>query len=119
MGKMNQKKHKPIERITFLLNGFVFILNGVILTSDLKLIFGLIQILAGISNIIMLAVKIERTKQKLYYLIFVLNILVALATSFDYFILGKKYIQYVWILIALLSLITLIMHSKKVKKVKR
>ncbi len=116
---MNQKKVKPIERITFLLNGFVFILNGVILISDLKLIFGLIQILAGVSNIIMLSIKIERTKQKLYYLIFVFSILVALATSFDYFILGKKYIQYVCILIALLSLVTLIIHSKKVKTAKR
>ena len=110
---MREEKKKRLTRFTFLLNGAIFILSGISLLSDGKEVLGVIQILAGASNILMILPAERRLKIKIYYIILSFNILVALATSLDYFIAGKNYIQYAWLAVAVLSAIAMIVQHRK------
>lgn len=110
---MNTEKKRRITKGVFLLNGAVFLLSAVILFYDGKALFASLQMLAGISNVIMLMPVDKKVRERFYYIVLVFNIAIALATSLDYFISGKKYIQYAWIIIAVFSFIPLI---KKVRK---
>jgi hypothetical protein len=110
---MKSQRRMLLNRLSFLLNGLAFLMNGITLVTDLRLLFGIVHILAGVSNISLLIIKVEKIKHKFYIMIYIFNIIVALLTSYDFFISGKTYIQYVWILIALMSLVTLILHLIK------
>lgn len=110
---MNTEKKKRNTKRTFLANGAVFILGAAILYDDGKIMLASLQMLAGICNWLMVILADEKQKEKLNYIVLVFNIIVALATSIDYFISGKKYIQYAWIIIAVLSFIPLIKVVRK------
>jgi hypothetical protein len=112
---MDQSKRKRPERFSFLLNGIIFIFGGLILFHDGKTILGIIQLVTGFSNLVMLRLHTERTRRFVNRIILILNILVAISVSADYFITGKKYLQYVWIAVAAISLVSLIIDFRRRK----
>ncbi|MCB0743699.1 MAG: hypothetical protein KDC67_07335, partial [Ignavibacteriae bacterium] len=57
----------------------------------------------------------QKLKNTFTYLVYVFNIIVAITISIDYFDIGKKYIQYAWIFVALFSLFALFKYHKKSK----
>lgn len=84
------------------------------LISDQKLWFAIIQLIAAIFNFLMLIpVKNILVKHRISQLVFLMNVIVALSISIDSIQQGKQYIQYVWMVAALCSLIALILFSKK------
>jgi len=112
---MNPLKRKRLEKIAFLLNGMIFIFGGMILFDEAKPVAGIIQLVTGLSNLVMLRLHTEHRKRFVNRIILILNILVAIGVSADYFMTGKKYIQYVWIAVAVISTVNLIIDFRKGK----
>ncbi len=109
---MALNKKQRLSLITFLLSGFLFILGGITLLEEEKIILGSIQILAGISNIVILVFKNPSIKGKLEFVILLFNVVVATTVAFDYISEGRKYLQYAWFLAAFLSGVALVMTRK-------
>lgn len=113
---MNTKRKNRIIRISFLLNGFLFLMGGVNLMGEQKILFGLIQIIAAILNFGMLTnIKSETNKYHLSISIFIVNIFVAISIAVNYIQSGTQYIQYVWFLVAFLTLGATIIQIRKHK----
>ncbi|GJM29303.1 MAG: hypothetical protein DHS20C17_19380 [Cyclobacteriaceae bacterium] len=110
---MDQKKKEKISFATFLLSGFLFILGGITLIEDDKLVLGGIQLLAGVFNLAIILFKNPVTKTKLEIVILVFNILVATTVAIDYIMEGRKFLQYAWFLAAFLSTVALVFRMKK------
>ena len=105
-----------LTRIAFALNGSLFLLGGILLLGDSKYAFAIIQLLAAVLNIAML-LKIRSTKtvNKLNYAILIMNVIVCLSIATDSFMSGKSYIQYAWILAAIVSFVALLIQRKKIR----
>ena len=92
------------SRILFILNGSLFLLSAFSAVDDGKWLLVIVQALAGVLNLIMLALL---SKGKLKYwnnlAILALNVVVCLAVAWDLYASGKTYIQYVWLLAAFFS----------------
>ncbi|MCB0750875.1 MAG: hypothetical protein KDC52_05325 [Ignavibacteriae bacterium] len=111
---MKNNKTKFIK-ISIILNAVLFILSGISFIGSSKLLFGMIQLVAGFFNLMLLpSVMSQKSKNIVTYLVYVFNIIVAVTISIDYFDVGKKYIQYAWIIVALFSLFALIKYHKKI-----
>jgi len=106
-------KRQRLYIITFLLSGFLFILGGISLLEEKKILLGSIQILAGLCNLIVLGFKNPLIKNKLELIILLFNIVVAITVALDYVMQGKKYLQYAWLLAAILSGIALLRMRKQ------
>lgn len=108
------KKKERLEKIVYALNGFLFLLGTITLISDTKLIYGIIQLIAALLNFSMIVkFRNSKTEQKMHYAVLGMNVIVCCSIFIDHIQSGKKYIQYVWLLAAVASLIALFI--KKVK----
>ena len=107
-------RKKILTRVAFSLNGALFLLGGIVLIDEGKLVLGIIQLLASILNISMI-IKISNKQkvEKLNYVILAMNVVVCLSIAIDYMLANTSYIQYVWILAAIVSLIALLIQMKK------
>lgn len=102
------KTKNKLAKVAFVLNGVLFLMGGVLLIGEGKNVFGIIQFLASILNIaILLNFRNKRSVSKLNIAIFVINLLVCLSISLDYFLAGKSYIQYLYIVAAIISFVAL------------
>lgn len=103
-----------LARIAFALNGSLFLMGGILLAGDDKYAFALIQILAAVLNIAMLLrITNSKTVNKLNYAILIMNVVVCLSIAIDSFMVGKSYIQYAWIIAAVVSFVALLIQVKK------
>lgn len=110
------KKKKKLTKIVFALNGFLFLMGGVLLISDNKLIFGIIQLVASVLNIgMILKFRDDRTMKKLNYATLAMNVIVCTSIAIDNILVGKMYIQYIWFFAAFMSLVALTIQVKKTK----
>ena len=110
------KKKNKLIKIAFLLNGLLFLVGGIVLINEGKLIFGIIQILASILNITMiLKIRNKKTIEILNYLILAMNIIVCISIAVDNILANKSYIQFAWIIAAIVSLVAIIVQIKKRK----
>lgn len=74
----------------------------------------MLQLLAAFLNLSMLVpFKSRPMKGKLELGILVMNILVALSIAIDYILIGKTYIQYAWMLVAIMSCVTLLIKLRR------
>jgi len=113
---MKSKNKKKFTRIAFILNGFLFLMNGIVLINDNQLVFGLLHLVAVIFNFGMLYnFKNFKVNESFDYIIFVLNIIICIIVAIQYIEAGKSYIQYAWFIAALFSTIALILKIKKRK----
>lgn len=109
-------RKEKINQIVFALNSFLFIMGAIDPLSQGKLLFGSIQLLAGIANFaFLLTLKKEKTNLWLNRLVLLMNVIVAISVGLDQMAAGKQYIQYVWFLAALASLIALIVQLRREK----
>ncbi len=109
--KMRKEK---LTRAAFLLNGFLFLMGGVDLVQNEKIVFAAIQLIASLLNFGVLAgFKNEKIKKNLNTLILLMNVVVSLSVGIDYHLSGKSFIQYAWYLAALVSIIALVVQLRK------
>ena len=112
------KNKKKVAKIAFIINGFLFLMNGIVLINENQLLFGLLYLLAVIFNFGMLYnFKNFKVNESFDYVIFVLNIIISIIVAIQYIQAGKSYIQYAWFIAALFSTIALILKIKKRKMV--
>lgn len=106
--KKFQIANAVLAGILFLLSGFGFIENG-------KLLFGIFQIAGGALNLFHgFNLKKQFYKNKnLSLAVGIANIIIPFTIAVDYFQSGAKYIQYVWVLVAVISLVAFIIHIRK------
>ncbi|GAB5472658.1 MAG: hypothetical protein Mars2KO_07570 [Maribacter sp.] len=110
------KSKDKLNSIAYALNGILFLMGGITLIDDGKLIFAAIQVLASILNIMMvLKIRKKGKIEKLNHIILAMNIVVCISVAVDYILANKSYIQFVWIFAALLSLVALILQMKRKK----
>ena len=89
-------------------------MGGILLAGDGKYAFALIQILTAVLNIAMLLrITNSKTVNKLNYAILIMNVVVCLSIAIDSFMVGKSYIQYAWIIAAIVSFVALLVQVKK------
>jgi hypothetical protein len=111
---MNKKNR--FTKLAFSINGLLFLMGGISLINDGKSILGVIQLLASIFNITMiLKIRNKSSIEKLNYIILAMNIVVCLSIAIDNILAGKLYIQFVWIIAAIVSLVALILQIKRKK----
>ena len=92
-------------------------MGGIGLITDNKLIFGFLQILASVLNIYMLInFKNEKPTKNNELSVLILHIIVCISISVDFIHSGKLYIQYAWMIAALMSMMALVMQFRKKKK---
>ncbi|WP_422360014.1 hypothetical protein [Reichenbachiella sp.] len=106
-------KHK-LSTIVFVVNGILFFLGGAGLLGEGKVIFGAIQIVAGACNIaILIGTRKSHRRHIINLLILLMNVVVAGSISWDYTLAGKQYIQYAWLVAALMSLAAFAIQLRK------
>ena len=110
---MDEKRKQTLSKISYALNGTLFLASGILLLDEGKSLFGLMQVAAALLNLGMLPQFKYQIKQKFSSAIHVMNVTVALATAVDYIQSGKSYLQYLWILAALLSAIAFVKEVRK------
>ncbi len=111
---MDNKRKERLTKIAFFFNGFLFLMGGIGLIGEDKIAFGSIQILAGIINLAMLIrFKNETLKDRLNWLILLMNVIVALSVALDYHWAGKQYIQYAWVLAAVMSVVAMVVQWRR------
>ena len=82
-----------------------------------KPVFGIIQFIAGFSNLLMLIMLDRKTARSfLNYIILVFNILVAASVAVYYFLSDSRYVKYAWILVTALYILVLVIQIKKTPK---
>ena len=114
---MNPERKARLQKMVFVLNGSLFLLGSYDLLGQGKLLFAVLQALAAALNFIMLlSIARQRYSKTMSTLLLLMNVLVALSIAFDYhFHQGKEYIQYAWVLAALISVLALVLKLKKEK----
>ena len=113
---MKPEQKKRFIRLANLLNGLIFLLGAVALLKESKTVLAIPQLVASVLNFsLLLKIRNDKLALGMSIAVFVLNILVCLTIAVDYFLSGSSYIQYAWILAAVLSLIALIFLLKRFK----
>ena len=112
---MESPKKQKINLFTFILSGILFVMGGLLLILEDKTWLGVIQVIAGAFNFGVAILKSRKFKSWLELVILFFNILVAASVAWDYILEGKKYLQYAWIMAALLSAIAMIITLRKRK----
>lgn len=102
MAKINKAK---LKKRTFILTGMLFLLGGFVFIGDGKLVFGALQVLGGITNLLMAFMRTQHQKwlKTTELSLNILNIIIPISIALDYFQSGTRYIQYVWIFVAILN----------------
>lgn len=112
------KNKKKFAKIAFILNGFLFLMNGVMLIDTSQFAFGSIHLVAAVFNFSMLYnFKNFKINASFDYVIFILNIIISAVVAIQYMQAGKSYIQYPWLIAALLSTFALVLKIKKRKMI--
>ena len=109
------ERRRKIRTFHFMLTAFLFLLSGITFTQDGKTFFGAIQISAGLFNLFA-GIKVAKGKaisKNINLILGLMNIVVAIIIAVDYFNAGAKYIQYVWILVAMITAVALWVQTKK------
>ncbi len=111
---MNQIRKNRIIRISYLMNALLFFLGGFEFLGNDRLFFAIIQFVASSLNLIGVIVALNpmfgfRFKQSLL----VIDIFVAMSVAVYYSDIGKQYIQYAWAVASIMSLVALIILSRK------
>lgn len=108
-------RKKKIKIGNAFLTGSLFFLSGLQFIGTGKDFFALFQIIGGLLNIadgINLKKQFLKT-QKLHFILGIANIILPLTIAVDYFQSGAKYIQYVWIFVAMMWTIAFIVQRWK------
>ena len=102
---MKKAKRKRLSKIVGALNGALFLMGAFSLFGEGKIFFGVLQLIASVFNFIGLA-RFGNLNVNFFFqqAILLMNVIVALSVAIDYVNKGTQYIQYVWMLTALLSL---------------
>lgn len=94
---MEQQRKARLVRAASLINGVLFLMGGIQLMGEDKLLYGTLQLLAAMLNLAMLVpFKNDGVKQKLNLAILFMNIVVSLSVAINYQRSGSSYIQYAW-----------------------
>ncbi len=110
------KKKNRLELVAFSLNGFLFLLGGVVLIDENKIVLGIIQLVSSLLNILMIVrIRNKKRVEKLNHAILVMNVIVCISVGIDYMLANKTYIQYAWFFAAVVSLVALIIQIRKKK----
>jgi ABC-type transport system involved in cytochrome c biogenesis permease subunit len=113
---MDAGKKARLVNAVFLLNGLLFLLGGIGLVQENKIVVGIPHFMAAFLNLSMLANMLTRRMRAWAdYVVYAMNIVVASFIAVDYFLMEKKYIQYVWILAAIMSFVALLGHYRREK----
>ena len=100
--------------MVFLLNGFLFLMGGITLLEEAKVVLALIQLIAAVTNLAMLPRFIpEARKVYLSIIVLIMNMVVNASIFYDYLMAGKQYIQNVWLLASVLSLVALVVITRR------
>lgn len=111
---MNPSRKARLQKIAFVLNGSLFLLGAYGMWEQGKWLFASLQLAAGVLNLLMLlAVLRQRYSHTMASLLLLMNVLVAVSVAVDYFLAGKDYIQYVWLLTALISAVVLLLRWRR------
>lgn len=116
---MDNQRKKRILKIGFILGGFLLLINGVVLISQTKLVYGAVHLFASILNFgMLLNFKATGLKQKLEDAIFIMNSILSMLIAIDYIQDGSNYIHYAWILSSILFLLALVYKKLKTRPTK-
>ena len=111
---MKRKFKNNITKLTFIINALVFFTGGMELIAEEKLTFSIVQFVAGICNFLMIfSFSKKKPKVLLNYFILIMNVIAASSVSIYYFTTGGRYIQYAWMLVAVMSAIVIFIHKRK------
>lgn len=111
---MNRKTKTRMRIFSFLITCCVFITGGIEMLGEHKPFFALVQFIAGTCNFLVVFLNRKLTLKLLFeYLILILNVFAAITVSVYYFSIGSNYIQYAWILVAILSVIAIIITARR------
>ena len=113
---MTPERKKILTKISFAINGLVFLLSGIEVLEDSKITLCMLLFAASLVNFLMIpAFRRNKTTGIIGLAVFVMNIVAAISMAIDYFVSGSRYIQYAWILIALLSALGFIIQLRKLR----
>ena len=105
----NQKER--LIRMSFLLNGFLFVLGALELITSGRVPFGLFQGGIAVMNFLLYSKGREAiTKKLLTYGILIANIVVYLTTVSEKVNAGKQLVQYAWLIAAIMTTVALIVY---------
>jgi hypothetical protein len=111
---MDKKMKERLNNIALLINGLIFIVNGIEFFGKEKLLFALILFFIGVSNLLIVYfLRKEKSKSMLNYSILILNVIAASTVSVYYFTSGGRYLQYAWIVITFLSANAILIYRRK------
>ena len=111
---MDDKKKTRLVNAVFLLNGVLFLLGGIGLYQEHKPTLSILHFIAAFFNLSMSANKLgKKTRARNAYIIHSMNIAVAAFIALDFFLAGRNYIQYAWLLASLLSAVALVIHYRQ------
>ena len=112
----NSSKKQRSIRFVLIVNAFTLFMGGLHFVGDGKIGFGSLQFITAALNVALLFTNTPaRTSYCLYLLLFALNILIAISIAYDYIQQGSKYIQYMWMLTAGITLGASIVFARKNK----
>lgn len=103
------QKKSSLKKILPLLNASLFGLGGLIYFDSGKNFLAYCCLVAGIFMLLNLTI----TSTKYTATIFIISALIALLVAFDFWFAGKKYIQYAWLLVALVNSTTAIIYYRR------
>lgn len=111
---MSKGQTKKSARFLFILNGILFLLGAFSLIEEEKYIQASIQAIAGLINLIMLArMRSSQWQLKGHMSIFLMNVIVCLLVAYDLDVSGKTYLQFIWLLSAILSMVAMIVFYRR------
>jgi len=110
----NAEKKVKLTKIVFGLNGVLFLMGGVSLLEEGKTLLATIQLVAAGTNLAMIPRFIpDQKKRYLGMVVLAMNVVVNGSIFYDNLVAGKNYIQYVWLLAAVMSLVALVVMYRK------
>lgn len=106
---------KRLLLITFAMNGLLFLMGGLDFLDQGKTLFGTIQVVVGVANLLFLALQKRRTRKSLDQAALLLNAVVCAVVAIDYFDQEKSLLPYAWVLAGIVSLVAFVVLSFKIK----
>ena len=93
-----------LNRLSLILNSFIFIISAYLFFSDGKLLYAGIIFFTGLFYLIALRLM-SFSKTVTDLCLYILNMIVALVTALDFFSRGTRYIQYAWLSVTAVYLV--------------
>ena len=110
------KRKEKLEKAVYIINGLLFLMEGITLIYKHEIAWAIMHLAASMFNILVIFMAWNRRAFKYFnYLILVLNIVFCTYTSINSALSGKQYIQYVWLLASILTLVALIIQVRRHK----